>query len=727
MGGSSGSAGRQFWTGVLESAPPESRTALVANWVLHGYKWKWSDAASKTTAERLARGSMKRTMKGRGPKAGLPQSIVDDLLARGVIERACSVRGLRRCYHPEKLLFIMSTSTVPKPDGRGRRPIFDARPLNELTTPDRFCLPTLRGWAETVRDDDLVFSADLRDAYQAVALHPDVQRMCAFRCGDDVYFYRALPFGTNFAPFVFTAVMDVVRSVMDARGVSAVAYLDDFLVRTNALDPAIDVLKVVNTLAEAGFVVHPTKSALAPCRRLTALGIDADFEAMVLRVTAAKARRLRGRVRALLSDPSPPTVRAVASVLGSLGSLYVPWPTVRMLTRSAVSWLNGQLTEHLRADLDADSPTDCWRHGQLRREAYNLLVTMWPMPQHVVDDLSIARARLRSLPESRIHLDAPSLFAQSDASLTQLGGLVGYGDFDGGANTSSWEGAAVWSSLSVPFSISPVATQINAEAAAALATLRHLIRECESRECCLRGRVVRVLSDSQSLLGALRRGSSSAPFLAATVRAMLELAAQHRFFVVGSWMSGKSMGLVDCLSRPDRLERKSRNWWTVDQQVLDQARRQLGVSDTEWGRATDLTSHWNSARAPRFVSKWPTAGARAADCFSVDWRQLARDGPIYANPEFTEKMINKVLDKFEREQPQRLLLLLPMWPQNPWYQRLLKLSHKAVPLQQSQQTFSKNDGMALMPGPSAPAFQSSLFELRGTPPTPPYFYASMAA
>ena len=70
-------------------------------------------------------------------------------------------------------------------------------------------------------------SLDLKEAYYHVPIHPNFRKFLGFRLGTQKYRFKALPFGLNIAPRVFTRLTNVVVARLREKGVWAVAYLDD--------------------------------------------------------------------------------------------------------------------------------------------------------------------------------------------------------------------------------------------------------------------------------------------------------------------------------------------------------------------------------------------------------------------------------------------------------------------------------------------------------------------
>ena len=118
---------------------------------------------------------------------------------------------------------------APKKDG-SMRPIVDLSPPNRFIETPHFQIEHLT----TVQS-----KLDLKDAYLSVAIHPQSQKYLRFLWQKKAYQFRALPFGLNIAPSVFTRLMKPVAGFLRKRGTRLVLYLDDIYAH-HRIDPSGD-------------------------------------------------------------------------------------------------------------------------------------------------------------------------------------------------------------------------------------------------------------------------------------------------------------------------------------------------------------------------------------------------------------------------------------------------------------------------------------------------------
>jgi hypothetical protein len=118
---------------------------------------------------------------------------------------------------------------VPKRTG-GWRPVLDLSPLNAFLRKVRFRMETPASLRLALRPGDWAASIDLRDAYFHVTIHPRDRCWLRFVWREQVFQFKALPFGLSLSPWVFTAVVKELVSTARRQGIRIPAYLDDWLV-----------------------------------------------------------------------------------------------------------------------------------------------------------------------------------------------------------------------------------------------------------------------------------------------------------------------------------------------------------------------------------------------------------------------------------------------------------------------------------------------------------------
>ena len=96
-----------------------------------------------------------------------------------------------------------------------------------------------------------------------------------FRIGKQRYRFRALPFGLNIAPRVFTKLCRAVLKELRLKGIAVLAYLDEWLIWGMTEEDCRQSTSVVlEVLQKRGFKINWEKSQLVPERSFDWLGIS---------------------------------------------------------------------------------------------------------------------------------------------------------------------------------------------------------------------------------------------------------------------------------------------------------------------------------------------------------------------------------------------------------------------------------------------------------------------
>ena len=113
----------------------------------------------------------------------------------------------------------------------------------------------------------------------------------------------------------------------------------------------------------------------------------------------------------------------------------------------------------------------------------------------------------------------------------------------------------------------------------------------------------------------------------------------------------------------DRASREfqSDTEWSLDPSVLDQLSAKWGVPEI------DLFASRLNFKLPKYVAWKPDPGAIAIDAFTVDWSEYKL---IYCFPPFS--LIGRVLHQLQQSRA-TAILIVPDWPTQFWYPRLLQL------------------------------------------------------
>ena len=161
---------------------------------------------------------------------------------------------------------------------------------------------------------------DVASAYRNVAIHPLDRPLLGMKWREQYYVDMALPFGLRSAPYIFTAIADMVQWMLTSHhGVDFLRhYLDDFLTLG---PPASSVCynnlqACIQLCSKLGLPLHPDKLE-GPSTCLSILGIELDSVRLQARLSIDK----RDRIITLLESWSGKrfcTRRELESLIGHL-------------------------------------------------------------------------------------------------------------------------------------------------------------------------------------------------------------------------------------------------------------------------------------------------------------------------------------------------------------------------------------------------------------------------
>ena len=125
--------------------------------------------------------------------------------------------------------FVSLVFLVPKSDGSWRTMI-NLRALNRFVAAPHFKMESVRTAKGIIQRGDWMAKLDLKDAYLAVPIDSQHQKFLKFRWNSQTWQFRALPFGLNSSPQVFTKLLKPVVAVLRKLGIRLILYMDDMLV-----------------------------------------------------------------------------------------------------------------------------------------------------------------------------------------------------------------------------------------------------------------------------------------------------------------------------------------------------------------------------------------------------------------------------------------------------------------------------------------------------------------
>ena len=506
--------------------------------------------------------------------------------------------------------FYSRLFVVPKATG-GFRPVIDLKALNQYISCPTFRMETPRSIRHQLRPGEFTTSIDLADAYLHVPVAADFQPYLRIAVRDQVWQFRAMPFGLNIAPRTFTSLLAPVAATLRSQGIQVHRYLDDWLIRASSPQEVTRHTNLVLALFQRlGLLVRREKSDLVPRQDFVFLGIRFDLARRLVMPPDAKIDAALHLVHSILPQRRI-RVRHLLRLVGILNHLADYVSLGRLMLRPVQLYLLS-LQVDLRRDIDLLVPV---RPG--------LRLALWPWTDR---PWLSAGVPLRPPP--------PTLTVATDAS------LVGWGAHMGDHLLSGrW---------------SPTERQLHISVLELRAIRRALLQLLPL----VAGRSLRIMTDSLVAASYIRRegGTRSVSLYREARDLLLWCRAQH-IHITPHFLPGHLNVLADLQSRPHQVIATE---WTLQTPVF---RRLLGhFPDLD----LDLFATRLNHQLPRFISPFPDPLAEDSDAMTLEWDGLR----AYAFPPFA--ILPEVVNKVARSN-MTCLLIAPWWPTQAWFPEALRL------------------------------------------------------
>ena len=189
-------------------------------------------------------------------------------------------------------LFISRVFSVPKPNGKFRL-ITDLSILNKFLNPPKFHLPSINLLKQSLPKGSWLAKVDLKDAYLHVPVNHYYQRFLAFRWGEKIFQFQAMPFGLSIAPSVFQGLMNYPLKLLKEKSIPCIAYLDDWVTWAPSKEKCQqNVIQLCLVLQKLGFLINIEKSCLTPSQTITWLGVQWDGKSLQMKLPIEKIEKI---------------------------------------------------------------------------------------------------------------------------------------------------------------------------------------------------------------------------------------------------------------------------------------------------------------------------------------------------------------------------------------------------------------------------------------------------
>ena len=205
----------------------------------------------------------------------------------------------------------------------------------------------------------MAFAFDLKSGYHHIDIHESCWKYLGFMWSVNkvpTYFvFKVLPFGLSLACYLFTKLLRPLVKYWRGHGYKVVVYLDDGIcsVKTQRAETASRFVQ--ESLANAGFVAHPTKSHWSPSYQVTWLGFDIDLQLGQIIVPTGKVQALQSLVSAAIKAVML-LARDIARIIEKIISLSLAvGPLSRLMTRSLYAVVNERYTWSIMLSLSPEA------------------------------------------------------------------------------------------------------------------------------------------------------------------------------------------------------------------------------------------------------------------------------------------------------------------------------------------------------------------------------------
>ena len=501
---------------------------------------------------------------------------------------------------------------VQKKNGKWR-PVIDLSSLNKFLDKRSFKMETPAIIRSSIQPLHWGVSLDLSDAFFHVPIHPSCRKYLRFCHQDQVFQFRALPFGLGTAPRVFTKLMAAVGAFLRLQGSVLLQYFDDWLLHQLNRQTLLQDLEFAwKKLLSLGLLLNAEKSELIPSQDFTFVGMNFRTSLNRVRISLQRISDLISRVHRVLNNTDI-SAKEFLSLIGTISSAASLVGLGRLHTRPIQFYLADRwnLTDNKLTDRIPILP-------QLRPH-----LQWWLDRDRLMDGVPLAPP-------------VPSLQLISDASLEGWGAHL---------EPLSLTVSGLWSEQESLLHIN------NLEMRAVSLSLDHFRLQVQNH-------CVMLSTDNTTVVSYIeKQGGTHSLALYQETKRLFNLCSELHVQLLAKHIPGRLNVLADSLSRKNQILPSE---WTLHQGVANLIFRELGQP------MLDLFATRSNNRLPLYVSPVYDPAAWAVDALSFDWDQMV----AYAFPPLI--LLPQVLRKIRMSNCQ-VLLIAPWWPRRPWFSDLMAL------------------------------------------------------
>lgn len=527
-------------------------------------------------------------------------------LLEGLLEK----KVVEKVRNPDTPGFYSRFFVTPKKETGKWRAILDLSELNSFIKSQKFKMETAESIRGSFTQGEWASSIDLQDAYFHVPIHHTHHKYLRFAVGETVFQFVALPMGAKPSGQIFTRVVTPVKGIAHRRGIHLSQYLDDWIVKGRSKEEVIVKTGFILWLTKAmGFLVNQSKSELVPTQNLVYLGYQFHLDTGIVLPTEERWRKIQSLIYPFLTEDTLPA-RQWMQLIGLLAS------TEKLVNRGMLQMRPIQFALREQWRMSTDSLSAPVAVTAEAREALH----WWTGRENIMAGVPI--------------------------SADTRGSLQVFTD----ASTAGWGGHLGWQTVGGSWSPTERASHINVlELRAVLLTLQHF-------QHAIKGQKILLSTDNSTTVAYINRqgGLRSKALYTQTVE-LFTFLTQNQITLTAKHIPGRLNVLADQLSREGEILSTE---WSLHPNIVKAIWK-------EWGTPhVDLFATKFNHKLPTYVSPIPDRMALTTDAMTLDWTGLW----LYAFP--PTGLLNKVLDKFNRESCE-MILIAPWWPNQAWFTGVL--------------------------------------------------------